>query len=91
MADLKPVYKAETVKAAEIALDALEEKGELNTQSSLNHGVKNGPFVGLLQICRRDRRVIYTTNAIEAVPGQLRCANRAGPERERTLFIMREG
>ena len=26
MADLKPVYKAETVKAAEIALDALEEK-----------------------------------------------------------------
>ncbi len=31
MADLKPVYKAETVKAAEIALDALEEKWGTNT------------------------------------------------------------
>ena len=54
MADLKPVYKAETVKAAEIALDALEENGELNTQSSLNHGVKNGP------ICRSTSNIQLT-------------------------------
>jgi len=34
MADLKPVYKAETVEAAEAALDELEEKWGKNTPSS---------------------------------------------------------
>ena len=56
MADLKPVYKAETVKAAEIALDTLafEKWGTRIPNVSLNHGVKNGP------ICRSTSNIQLT-------------------------------
>jgi hypothetical protein len=44
MADLKPVYRADTKQAAEMALDELEAKWGINTRKSFVHGVKNGIY-----------------------------------------------
>jgi len=73
MADLKPVYKAATLEGAEAALDELEAKwGEKypivvkswrRKWSNLSVYFKYPPDI---------RRVIYTTNAIEAVHRQFR-------------------
>lgn len=73
MADLKPVYKASTLAAAEAALDALESKwGEmypLATQSWRNHWHHLSAY---FKYPEPIRRVIYTTNAVEAVHRQFR-------------------
>ena len=73
MADLKPVYKAETVKAAEIALDALEEKWGTKYPIVIKSWRKKWPNLSVYFKYPADiRRVIYTTNAIEAVHRQFR-------------------
>lgn len=73
MRDLKPVYQASTKEAAEMALDELEEKW-------------GGQYPVVLQSWRRKwhllsayfkyppalRKIIYTTNAVEAVHRQFR-------------------
>ena len=78
MADLKPVYKAETnvISWPEIALDALEEKWigtkyPIVIKSWLR---KKWPNLSVYFKYRAAdiRRVIYTTNAIEAVHRQFR-------------------
>lgn len=73
MADLKPVYRAATKEAAEIALDELEEKwGDMypivinswrRKWHNLSHYFKYPEHI---------RKVIYTTNAVEAVHRQFR-------------------
>lgn len=73
MADLKPVYKAETVEAAEIALDALEEKWGEKYPIVIKSWRKKWPNLSVYFKYPVDiRRVIYTTNAIEAVHRQFR-------------------
>jgi len=68
MADLKPVYKAETVEAAETALDELEEKWGKKYPIVLKSWRKKWPNLSIYFKYPDDiRRVIYTTNAIEAV------------------------
>ena len=73
MADLKPVYKASTLQAAEIALDELEAKwGELYPlaiQSWRNHWHHLSAY---FKYPEPIRRIIYTTNAVEAVHRQYR-------------------
>ncbi len=73
MADLKPVYKASTLQAAEIALDELEAKwGELYPlaiQSWRNHWQHLSAY---FKYPEPIRRIIYTTNAVEAVHRQYR-------------------
>ncbi len=71
MADLKPVYKAETVEAAEVALDELEEKWGKKYPIVLKSWRKKWPNLSTYFKYPDDiRRVIYTTNAIEAVHRQ---------------------
>ena len=64
MADLKPVYKTETVKAAEIALDALEEKWGTKYPIVIKSWRKKWPNLSLCRVKYPAdiRRVIYTTN-----------------------------
>lgn len=73
MADLKSVYKASTVQSAETALDELELKwGEmypLAIQSWRNHWHHLSAY---FKYPEPIRRIIYTTNAVEAVHRQFR-------------------
>ncbi len=64
MADLKPVYKAETVEAAETALDELEEKWGAKYPIVIKSWRKKWPNLSVYFKYPPDiRRVIYTTNA----------------------------
>jgi len=73
MADLKPVYKAETVEGAETALDDLEEKWGDKYPIVIKSWRKKWPNLSVYFKYPTDiRRVIYTTNAIEAVHRQFR-------------------
>jgi|TARA_B110000467_G_C18273933_1_gene454184 transposase-like protein len=73
MADLKPVYRAVSKDAAELALDELESKwGEayplvLNSWRRKWHNLSH-----YFKYPEHIRRVIYTTNAVEAVHRQFR-------------------
>ena len=71
--DLKPIYTAATVQAAEDALQAFAEKWDHRyptiSQSWLEHWEHITPF---LAYSPEIRRVIYTTNSIEALHRQLR-------------------
>lgn len=73
MADLKPVYRASTKEAAEIALDELEAKwGDayplvINSWRNKWHNLS-----AYFEYPEPIRRVIYTTNAVEAVHRQFR-------------------
>ena len=73
MADLKPVYKAPTIDAAEDALDALEAKWgkqyPIVIQSWRNKWENLSVY---FKYPEPIRRVIYTTNTIEAVHRQFR-------------------
>ena len=73
MAGLKPVYKASTLQAAETALDELELKwGEmypLAIQSWRNHWHHLSAY---FKYPEPIRRIIYTTNTVEAVHRQFR-------------------
>ena len=73
MADLKPVYKAETIAGAETALDALEEKwGKKYPLVIKSWRRKRANLSVYFKYPPDIRRVIYTTNAIEAVHRQFR-------------------
>jgi len=73
MADLKPVYRAPTKDAAELALDELEEKwGDsyplvINSWRRKWHNLSH-----YFKYPEHIRKVIYTTNAVEAVHRQFR-------------------
>ena len=73
MADLKPVYKAETIAGAETALDALEEKWGKKYPLVIKSWWRKWANLSVYFKYPPDiRRVIYTTNAIEAVHRQFR-------------------
>ncbi len=73
MADLKPVYKAETVEAAETALDELEGKWGAKYPIVIKSWHKKWPNLSVYFKYPPDiRRVIYTINTIEAVHRQFR-------------------
>lgn len=73
IADLKPVYKAETVAGAETALDALEEKWGAKYPVVIKSWRRKWANLSVYFKYPPDiRRVIYTTNAIEAVHRQFR-------------------
>jgi transposase-like protein len=73
MADLKPVYKAPTKEAAETALDELESRWGAQYPiviKSWRHKWEN--LSVYFKYPEPIRRVIYTTNAIEAIHRQFR-------------------
>ena len=73
MADLKPVYKAETIAGAETALDALEEKWGKKYPLVIKSWRRKWANLSVYFKYPPDiRRVIYTNNAIEAVHRQFR-------------------
>ena len=73
MADLKPVYKAVNKEAAEAALDALEARwGDLYPIVINSWRNKWENLSVYFKYPEDIRRVIYTTNAIEAVHRQFR-------------------
>ncbi len=73
MADLKPVYKAMTKREAEIALDTLEEKWGKKYPIVLKSWRDKWENLSAYFRYHDDiRRVIYTTNAVEAVHRQFR-------------------
>ena len=73
MADLKPVYKAATLNAAEIALDELEAKwGEKYPMVIQSWRSKWPTLSAYFKYPDYVRTAIYTTNAVEAVHRQFR-------------------
>lgn len=73
MADLKPVYRAVSKAAAEDALDALEAKwGEQYPIVIKSWRSKWDDLSAYFKYPEDIRRVIYTTNAVEAVHRQFR-------------------
>lgn len=73
MADLKPVYKAMTLEAAETALDALEDRWGAQYPIVIKSWRNKWQNLSVYFKYPEDiRRVIYTTNAIEAVHRQFR-------------------
>ena len=72
-AELRTIYTADTLEAAEVALDAFEEKyGErypMIIQSWRSNWERVTPF---LAFPREIRKAIYTTNAIESLNSMLR-------------------
>jgi len=73
MADLKPVYKAATLNAAEIALDELEAKWGEKYPMVIKSWREKWPTLSAYFKCPDYvRTAIYTTNAVEAVHRQFR-------------------
>lgn len=73
MADLKPVYRAATKEAAEIALDELEAKWGSSYPLVINSWRRKwGNLSVYFKYPEHIRKVIYTTNAVEAVHRQFR-------------------
>ena len=73
MKDLKPVYRAISKQAAEDALDALEEKwGNQYPIVIKSWRRKWDDLSAYFKYPEDIRRVIYTTNAVEAVHRQFR-------------------
>ena len=73
MADLKPVYRAPTLEAAEAALDRLEEKWGNTYPIVLKSWRANWHHLSAyFKYPEAIRKVIYTTNAVEAVHRQFR-------------------
>jgi putative transposase len=73
MADLKPVYKAVTLEAAELALDELEAKWGKQYPIVLKSWRNKWEHLSaFFKYPEPIRKVIYTTNAVEAVHRQFR-------------------
>lgn len=73
MADLKPVYKALNKEAAELNLDALEEKwGKKYGIVIKSWRVNWGKLSTFFKYSPEIRKMIYTTNPIEGVHRQMR-------------------
>ena len=73
MADLKPIYRADTKGAAEVALDELEAKwGEKYGVVIQSWRTKWHLLSAYFKYPKAIRKPIYTTNAVEAVHRQFR-------------------
>ncbi len=73
MADLKPVYRAATKEAAELALDELEVKWGYAYPLVINSWRRKWHNLShYFKYPEHIRKVIYTTNAVEAVHRQFR-------------------
>ncbi len=73
MADLKPVYKAVSKDAAEVALDELEEKWGAKYPIVIKSWRRKWQNLSVyFKYPEPIRKVIYTTNAVEAVHRQFR-------------------
>jgi len=73
MQDLKPVYRASTKQEAEMALDALEDKWGKQYPLVINSWRRKWENLSVyFKYPDYIRKVIYTTNAIEAVHRQFR-------------------
>ncbi len=73
MKDLKPVYRASTKEAAEVALDKLEEKwGEMYPIVIKSWRRKWDNLSVYFKYPEAIRKIIYTTNAVEAIHRQFR-------------------
>lgn len=73
--DLKPIYQAPTVAAAEAAMDVFEAQWGSDYPSIVSSWRKNwGTLTAFLAFAQPIRRAIYTTNAIESLNRQLRKA-----------------
>ena len=73
MADLKPVYRASSLEAAEAALDELEAKwGDIYPIVIKSWRSKWVQLSAYFKYPEPIRRIIYTTNAVEAVHRQFR-------------------
>lgn len=73
MADLKPVYRADTLGAAESAMDELEKKwGEQYPIVIKSWRTKWPLLTAYFQYPAPIRKIMYTTNSIEAVHRQFR-------------------
>ncbi len=73
MADLKPVYRASSKEAAESALDDLEAKwGDMYPIVIKSWRKKWEHLSAYFKYPEPIRRIIYTTNAVEAVHRQFR-------------------
>ena len=73
MADLKPVYRAATKEAAELALDELEAKWGSAYPLVINSWRRKWHHLSCyFKYPEHIRKVIYTTNAVEAVHRQFR-------------------
>lgn len=72
-ADMKPIYSAPTIEAAELALRAFEEKwGERYPMSIASWKNNWSRLTTFLKYPVELRRIVYTTNAIESLNAQLR-------------------
>ena len=73
MADLKPVYRASSKENAEAALDALEEKWGATYPLAIKSWRKKWTLLSAyFKYPEAIRRIVYTTNAVEAVHRQFR-------------------
>jgi putative transposase len=73
MADLKPVYRATSLEAAEVALEALDAKwGEIYPIVLKSWRSKWHQLSAYFKYPEPIRRIIYTTNEVEAVHRQFR-------------------
>lgn len=73
MADLKPVYRASSKENAEAALDTLEEKWGATYPLAIKSWRKKWILLSAyFKYPEPIRRIIYTTNAVEAVHRQFR-------------------
>jgi len=72
-ADLRTIYKADTVEEAEQALDAFEEKWGGQYPMVVKSWRSNwANIITFFDFPKEIRKVIYTTNAIESINSQLR-------------------
>jgi transposase-like protein len=95
MADLKPVYRATSLEAAEVALDALDAKwGETYPIVLKSWRSKWHQLSAYFKYPEPIRRIIYTTNAVEAVHRQFRKLTKtkgAFPNENSLLKLLYEG
>lgn len=71
--DLKEIYKASTLENAELALHNLEEKWRDRASASVKSWRENWTYLStFFQFPEEVRKMIYTTNAVEALHRQFR-------------------
>lgn len=71
--DLKSVYRADNLESAELALIELKDKWHSRAQASVNTWVNNWDRLQTyFEFPNEVRKIIYTTNAVEALHRQFR-------------------
>ncbi len=73
MTDLKPVYRATSIEAAEVALDQLEERWSKQHPIIIKYSRRKWDHLSAyFKSPEHIRKVSYTSNAVEAVHRQFR-------------------